>query len=281
MSCGGEGVEWAGRLLNADGRVLMTECRLNVYTLPGQASPAELAGGTVVVIDVLRATTTIIHALEAGATEVVPCLEVADAQALAANAPRGQYVLGGERGGLPIPGFDLGNSPTDYTPESVKGKTVIFTTTNGTRAMMHCRQADRVLIGAFVNASAVVDRLAGQPEVHLVCAGSAGKVTLDDVLFAGFVVERLVAGRDSRYRLNAQAAAATKQWRLAFPAPLAEGAEAAQPELLAVELRKGLAGQRLVAIGMADDILTAAQIDRFRSAPEMDPRTLRIRLACD
>jgi 2-phosphosulfolactate phosphatase len=256
----------------------LMDCRLNVYAIPGEVSPAELAGGMIVVIDVLRASTTIIHALEAGAIEVVPCLEVADAQGLAASTPHGQYVLGGERGGLPIPGFDLGNSPGEYTPASVGGKTLIFTTTNGTRAMMTCREAAHVVIGAFVNASAVVDRLAGQPQVYLLCAGSGGEVTRDDVLFAGLVVERLFRGHDTGYRLNAQAVTARESWISAFPAPRAVGGGVPQPELLAAELRKGLAGQKLMVIGMADDILTAAQIDRFRSVPEMDPKTLRIRL---
>ena len=254
------------------------DCVLNVYALPSKVTPADMAGGMVVVIDVLRASTTIIHALEAGATEVVPCLEVADAQALAASTPHGQYVLGGERGGLPIPGFDLGNSPGEYRPASVGGKTVIFTTTNGTRAMMKCREAARVVIGAFVNASAVVERLAGQPQIHLLCAGSGGEVTRDDILFAGLVVERLSHGGDMGYQFNAQAVAARDTWTSSLAVPLVVGAGLIEPELLAAELRKGLAGQNLVAIGMGGDILTAAQIDRFRSAPEMDPRTLRIRL---
>ena len=257
----------------------LMDCRLNVYAIPGEVSPDELAGGTVVVIDVLRASTTIIHALEAGAIEVVPCLEVADAQALAADTPHGQYVMGGERGGLPIPGFDLGNSPGEYTPASVGGKTVIFTTTNGTRAMMTCREAARVLIGAFVNATAVVQRLTGQPQVYLLCAGSGGEVTRDDVLFAGLLVKWLQHRAGIGYQLNAQALVARENWVSTFAVPLAVGAEPIEPAPLAAELRKSLAGKKLAAIGMGDDILTAAQIDRFHSVPEMDPKTLHIRLS--
>ena len=148
---------------------------INVHALPTLVTPDEIAGGVVVVIDVLRATTTIIHALEAGAVEVIPCLEVDEARAIAATMPRSEFVLGGERGGLQIEGFDLGNSPLEYEPEAVEGRTVIFTTTNGTRAMHQCRLAERALLGAFVNASAVVDQVAECPRVHLLCSGSGGK----------------------------------------------------------------------------------------------------------
>src|SRR5687768_10758642 len=141
---------------------------LNVHFLPDLTTPAELAGGVVVVIDVLRASTTITYALAAGAREVIPCLEIEEARAAAAKLPPGQAVLGGERHGLPIEGFDLGNSPRDYTPQRVGGKTVVFTTTNGTKAMMQCRQAAGVLIGSYVNFSALVQtlRASGLP-IHL------------------------------------------------------------------------------------------------------------------
>ena len=251
------------------------DCRLNVYELPTQVNPAELAGGTVVVIDVLRATTTIIHALEAGAYEVVPCLEVEDAKALAACLREGEYLLGGERGGLPIPGFHLGNRPEEYSPETVREKRIVFTTTNGTRAMMQCRQAARVYLGAFVNASAVVDRLASQEQVHLLCAGSAGEVTRDDVLLAGLLVTRLQQHGDSAWRLNAQAVKTGEDWASTFGEPT--GAGPIDPESLAAELRKGPAGRKLAARGLQADILAAAHIDRFQSVPEMDPRSLRIR----
>src|ERR1041384_8191351 len=105
---------------------------INVHLLPILVEPHELAGKLVVVIDVLRATTMIIHALAAGAKAVIPFLEVAGARELAERLP-GQAVLGGERGGNRIAGFDLGNSPLEYTPAAVGGKTLVFTTTNGTR----------------------------------------------------------------------------------------------------------------------------------------------------
>src|SRR3954447_24007137 len=124
--------------------------RVFVHLLPALVEPETLRDQTVVVVDVLRATTTIVHALAAGARAVVPCLEVEEARQRAANLPAGSAVLGGERQGLRIEGFDLGNSPTEYTPERVAGKTVVFTTTNGTRAMLHARGARRVVLGSLV-----------------------------------------------------------------------------------------------------------------------------------
>jgi len=251
---------------------------LNVYALPAYATPEELAGGTVVVIDVLRASTTIIHALEAGAKEVVPCLEPDEAHRLAGEIGRHDVVLGGERRGLRIEGFDLGNSPSEYTPESVGGKTLVFTTTNGTRAMHHSRTARRVLIGAFVNASAVFEQLVGQEQVHLLCAGTRGEFSRDDILFAGLLVEWLQRRGGMNYQTNVQALTARENWVSSFAVPYTLGAEPLDPELLAVQLRKSAGGRNLTAIGLDADILDAARIDRFQTVPELDLETFRIGL---
>src|SRR5262249_7524926 len=129
-----------------------------------------------------------IHALAAGATSVVPCGEVDEARRLAAQARAQTVLLGGERGGLRIPGFDLGNSPGEYTREVAAGKTLVFTTTTGTLALIRAKEASRVLIGALVNLGAVVELLAEEAgPVHLVCAGTEGRVTLEDVLCAGAI----------------------------------------------------------------------------------------------
>jgi 2-phosphosulfolactate phosphatase len=251
---------------------------LNVYALPSLVEPEEMAGGTVVLIDVLRAATTIVHALEAGATEVIACREVEDARATAAELPEGSCVLGGERNGLPIDGFDLGNSPADYTPDRVGGRTVVFTTTNGTRAMARCGVAERVLIGAFVNAAAVCDRLIGVEQIHLLCAGCRGEFSRDDTLLAGLLINRFLQRSGADYQLNAQALTARENWRAAFPLPIGLGAERMEPERLAEQLRDSVAGRALTSVGLGDDILTVAQLDRFRSVPELDSATWRIRL---
>lgn len=242
--------------------------RIDVFLLPALVEPDELTGKTAVVIDVLRATTTIIHALAAGASQVVPCLEVEDARRVVAEIP-GQIVLGGERGGLPIPGFDLGNSPADYTPARVGGKILAFTTTNGTRAMRHCRAARRILIGAFVNFSAVCRELLSDDKVALVCAGTNGHVTREDSLFAGAVVAELT--RDfSPAILNDQAEIAADAWR-------ACASDLTGRNLLGSALRASRGGRNLIETGQENDIDLAAQIDRFDFVPELDLATWRIR----
>lgn len=254
------------------------ENTLNVYALPRLASPDELVGATAVVIDVLRASTTMVYALEAGAREIVPCLEVEDARRVAAELPPQETVLGGERGGLRIEGFDLGNSPTEYSIEAVSHRTVVFTTTNGTRALLQCRQAQRVLIGAFVNASAVVRQLAGQAKIALVCAGTEDQYSRDDVLLAGLLVDQLQKITGQTYQLNVQALTARENWTSAFAVPYVTGAERLPAELLAAQLRTSLGGRNLTAVGLDADILTAAELDRFQSVPELDLQTFRVRL---
>jgi len=249
---------------------------LNVYALPRLVAPEELAGSTVVVIDVLRASTTIVHALAAGAREVIPCTEVEEARRIAADFAPGEAVLGGERSGVRIDGFDLGNSPSEYTRQTVGGRTLVFTTTNGTRAMAVCRQADRVLIGAFVNARAVCDRLAEAERIALLCSGTRGEIGRDDVLLGGLLVERLQRRKGPTCQRNVQAIIARENWASSFAVPIALGAEPMDPELLARELRTSPGGQNLLAIGLDDDILTAAQTDRFDCVPELDPQTMRI-----
>ena len=248
------------------------EPQIDVYLLPALVEPAELAGKTAVVIDVLRATTTIIHALASGAAQVVPCLEVEDAveraSSLAQGEQAGTLVLrGGERGGKPIPGFELGNSPAEYSRETVGGKTVFFTTTNGTRAMQRCRLARRVLIGAFVNFSAVCRELASESQIALVCSGTDGHVTREDTLLAGALVTDLA--RDGSWRLNDQAEIAADSWQTAV--------RLLTDRPLGILLRGSRGGRNLIEIGQENDIDLAAQIDKFDIVPELDLAAWRIR----
>lgn len=244
---------------------------LNVHLLPLLTTPEELAGGVVVVIDVLRATTTITCALAAGATKVIPCLEVADAQAAAAALPAGSAVLGGERDGLRIEGFDLGNSPGEYTPQSVGGRTLVFTTTNGTRAMMHCRQANTVLLGSFVNFLAVGRELSTTQEpIHLLCAGTQGRITREDAALAGALVYLLETIAPDHFELNDQAALVRETGRQIAGTAMATGDQ----ELAIAKVRSVLwesqGGRNLRAIGLAADIDAAAQIDAFNFVPRLD-----------
>src|SRR5262245_50233233 len=145
----------------------MNRHELNVHNLPWDVAEENLADSVVVVIDLLRATSTICQAIASGASEVIPCLEIDDALAAAEAAGRSNVVLGGERKGGKIPGFDLGNSPSEYTTEVVRGRKVIITTTNGTRALHHARLARRILVSAFTNLSAVIASIEDEPRVDI------------------------------------------------------------------------------------------------------------------
>ena len=147
---------------------------------------------TVVVIDVLRACSTIVTALDHGARAVVPVLDMAQASRIAANLDPNIYRLGGERGGEKIEGYHLGNSPLEYTPEEVEGRDVILNTTNGTKALTRTRAARHLVAGCLLNAGRVVDfiRRAGA-DATIVCAGRQNRISLEDTVCAGLILDRL------------------------------------------------------------------------------------------
>ena len=159
---------------------------------PAGAPPVPIGSGAVaVVIDVLRATTSLTVARAHGAARVIAAETVEEARALARERPGA--LLCGERGGELLPGFDLGNSPFEYTRARVAGKTLVFASTNGSQAMRLAAGAHRLWVGAFVNASAVVERVAGATEVHLVASGKLGQPAIEDVACAGWIARALEA----------------------------------------------------------------------------------------
>jgi 2-phosphosulfolactate phosphatase len=167
--------------------------RIDVVLTAGDVVPGRLAGATALIIDVLRASTTIITALANGAAGVLPVETVEEARArkvaLGADA-----ILAGERHGDPPEGFDLGNSPLEFTPARVRGRTIVLTTSNGTRALVAARAAAAVGVAAFVNAGAAAAWARGRNgDVVLVCAGELGTPSLEDSACAGVLVARLAA----------------------------------------------------------------------------------------
>ncbi|MDX2131563.1 MAG: 2-phosphosulfolactate phosphatase [Planctomycetota bacterium] len=242
---------------------VVTERPLQVHLHVNLVSPDALVGATVVVIDALRASATIAAALASGATRVVPALTVDDALASGTRwrAMGERVVLGGERGGVLIPGFDLDNSPRRYTPERVAGATVVFTTTNGTAALLHARGGARVLVGAFPNLGAVAEAVANDPRpVHIVCCGTRSEISLDDVLPAGAFVERLVeAGRQLVAEDSGRVALMAWRGALASPGGLNEA------------MRASRGGRNLARQGLAADVDECAAIDVLRVVPRFVP----------
>lgn len=238
---------------------------LSVHLTPALVNPVELSDRLVVVVDILRATTTMLYALAAGASVIIPVAEVDEASDLAGRLPESTVLLAGERRGSPIAGFDLGNSPKEFIPRVVADKAIVFTTTNGTRAILHAGLARRVLIGGFVNFTAICHELiADGGDIAILCAGTDGAVSLEDTLFAGAVVE---------YMQNQTDCALDDGARLAWDTFAGHGSVL----LSAFEIAAG--GRNLTEIGLEEDLSWAAKIDRFAIVAEVNGTPPRINIA--
>ena len=222
---------------------------LEICYLPAQwrkLQPAQLQASVCVVIDVIRATSTIVTALAQGASGVQPVADAADAFALKAQNPAA--LLAGERGGRPLPGFDLGNAPSEFTAERVKGQSIILTTTNGTQALAACHGARAVVTASLLNLEAVAKRLRelGPPWIVL-CAGFEGGFGADDAMVAGALTEAL----EQDHALVSLYRSVRKN--------------------LAVALLNSQAGQELVKAGLEQDVPFCAELNRFALVPTLSP----------
>lgn len=236
---------------------------VHVHLTHSLVEPQRMRGADAVAIDVLRATTTIVHALAAGCLAVHPCAEIDEAKALAATMKKS--LLAGERDGKPLSGFDLSNSPREFTAKKCKGKSIVFTTTNGTRAIARALEAERVLIAGFVNFSAVCEQLCrGERPIHIVCAGLDNAPAVEDTLLAGAFVEVLCDELD--VHLNDSA-------RIAWDCFENHG------RILLAALQLSQSGEGLTKLGYAADIPIAAAVDKFALVPELRRDPLRIEVA--
>ena len=226
--------------------------RIRCFLLPAECDGVAIAPQAVV-IDVLRASTTISTALSNGARSIHPFSEVDLVEKFKSDSSF-EVLTGGERGGEKLPGFDLGNSPLEYSTERVGDRTIAFTTTNGTRAMEKCRSAQEVVIGAFCNRTAVAEYFRSFNELDVICAGTDGEVSVEDCAFAGSLLDyfstnhEIPLGGNEKYCL--------KCWR-----------EFQQDS--AVFLRSGAGGQNLERLGRGEDIDFAAQLDTLEVVPRL------------
>lgn len=162
---------------------------VRVYATPALLPEiSTLSGWTAVVIDALRMTSAAATALSNGCAGLMAVGEVDQARTV---AKAHGALLGGERSALPIEGFDFSNSPLAYQPARIAGRRLVMTTSNGTRAILAAEGADTVLLGAFINATAVARRLRGASRVAMICAGTLGAFTLEDALAAGAILQRI------------------------------------------------------------------------------------------
>lgn len=155
----------------------------------------ELRDKIAVVIDVLRASSTIITALNNGAKGIIPVEDMDAAGKISQNLDSPNFLLCGEKEGRKIEGYDLGNSPYEYTPEAVRQKTIIFKTSNGTKALKRVAMAKEILVGGFLNFESLVTHLRQvEGDIVLVCAGWRGHLSLEDMLCAGKIIHELTGG---------------------------------------------------------------------------------------
>jgi len=234
--------------------------KIETYFTTSEVDPATLENATVVVIDVLRATTTVVEALANGARAIFPTPSAEEAVRLAQSLGRDDTLLCGERKGEKVEGFDFGNSPREFTPEAVGGKRLVMSTTNGTRAIRIAQDGARLLACAFTNLSASARAVASDDRVVLLCAGRADRFSLDDALCAGHLIAKVIEAAESEPELNDAAKAARML------------ASSRKPT------RKFLAetwsGRALADIGLGDDLEVCAQVDRHDVVAEMRDQSI-------
>ena len=245
----------------------MTAIRIDLCFTPGQTDELALRHRAVVVIDVLRASTTIITALANGAREIIPVATVESAVKISGNLFGDVILLGGERNGKMIEGFNLGNSPTEYTAERVKNKAIIFSTTNGSQALVRARYARELFVCGFVNMGAVADALCrGARDFTIVCAGNNGMLSMEDSVCAGMLIARVSAAAESAPELADGALAARTLYR-AFGRGILK------------MIRTSDHGRHLQDIGFGEDLKICGGVDTLSILPQLDGNVIRLKTA--
>lgn len=236
---------------------------IDVLLSPAEAVDANLRERQVVVIDVLRATTVIAHALANGAEQIIPAASVEEALEFKAQLDRDVALLCGEREGRRIPGFDLGNSPLEYTREAVGGRSLVLASTNGTVVLARSTVALRTLTASFCNLAAVAHamRSAGGPWV-IAPSGKLGRACLEDLVCAGRLARLALGGHADA--VAAAAAALDRHDGLAIAMAL----EAAHGSDLRALFRHCAHGRYLDSIGFGPDLEVCAAADTLPIVPE-------------
>jgi len=208
----------------------------------------------IIVVDVLRCSSSIVSAFANGVKAVIPTVTLKEAFALRKQHP--DYLLAGERRGRKLGGFDFGNSPLEFVQETVEGRTIVMTTTSGTRALVRCRGAEHVLVGAFLNAEAVARKAAeivqsNGVNVSFVLAGEKGLFSLEDFLCAGAIATGFSSGS---FSLSDEALAAVFGFECVKDA-------------LCESVKKSRHAKHLVELGFERDIEFSCMLNRFDLVP--------------
>ncbi len=238
--------------------------QINVFFNSTALTPAELNGSAVLVIDVLRASTTIAVALANGARKIIPFESAEEAVTRSKAFERSDVRLAGERRMLPIPGFDLGNSPGEFTTEAVRGKTILLATSNGTVVLAGTHAARATFVGSYVNFSAALAVLRGHArrgdDIAILCAGSERQFALEDAACAGRFVRGL-GRRNVKPHLNdAAVTCLLLEKRLGGDIPAL--------------LERSSHGRALVEAGFVADLAVCAALDTHPVVPVHQDRQI-------
>ena len=238
--------------------------RVDVFFGPQEIVTGDVSNRVVAVVDVLRASTTIAVALANGARAVIPLGSSEDVVSRSKSLTRSEVKLAGERKSMPIAGFDMGNSPLEYTKEVVEGKTIVLTTTNGTAAILAVQGARDVIIASYVNFSATLSMLRaavrGGTDVTILCAGQDRRFALEDAACAGMFAAQITAKH-----------------------PKAETNDAAQAAMLIDRkygtnikklVRSTAHGIALAAAGFSEDLAVCADVDSHAVVPVYQDRQI-------
>ena len=241
--------------------------KLDVVFTPAGLTPADVQGRTVFVIDILRATTSMCAALNHGARAIIPVAATEEALRLAQTIGSTDLLLAGEKNCVRIPGFHLGNSPLEMTETAVRGKTLIVTTTNGTKALLAAQGAAAVYPTGAANLTLAAERarevVERDGEVLVVCAGRDGSFSLDDAYCAGRLAAAAFDSRKPRRGLNDAAIASLDLVRR-------YGDRWERP------LTYSRAGRELIRLGFRDDVLDAARLDAYPVLPYFHERRVTL-----
>lgn len=236
----------------------------DLYLTPVQAAKLQSEDRAIVVIDVLRATTSICAALEAGAKAVIPVDEPGEAGEIWTKIGQENAVLAGERNGVKIENFNLGNSPAEFTNVTVGGKFVVLTTTNGTQVFTKTAKGAAVMACALVNVSVVAQKVATLDcDVTIICSGRDGNFSIEDTLCGGMLLHLLSAVHKRELALNDAAQLALLLYR-------------SNKTAIRQTIRQGEHGRFLESIGFDGDVDLASNIDAIPVLPVLrDGRLIR------
>jgi 2-phosphosulfolactate phosphatase len=241
--------------------------KVDVLFTPSGLNPGEIQGRTIFVVDILRATTTMCAALHHGAKAILPVASTEEALRLAQTIGSADVLLAGEKNCLRIPGFQLGNSPLEMIEATVRGKTIVATTSNGTKALLACQGAQSVYPAAAVNLSAAAEKgrevLESKGPITVLCAGRENAFSLDDAYCAGRLIAAILEDRKSRSGLNDAAIAClglVRRYGLDWKRPLAYSR----------------AGRELRRLGMGEDIRDASRLDAYPVLPHFHERRVTL-----